>query len=440
MNFKLGQKSADLLKEQIGVDKVNKETNKRRKQEYKGPCDLNVDSGESPKECELTFTKEYKKNMGIVYLGSTYYKFSPVNRAVFFVTSADISLPSVEKTPSEEEEDKPITLKPKFKFKSDVKESFGNSIITPTRMLDGIITVRAKMFRNNINKLFRDIKNFDAKIEETDKDIIEMFIKNGFVVEGHADGSPPSKVTDKIKSDHGGEAFDGITDLYERNNWLAEKRAKNLFNLFINKLENLEKWGIDDEAKNYLINTLKLQENGGKSTLKIVNHLNTDGTINKGEIGPQYRSMNFIPDFNETITLNREIKIKEPVESKLLKKELEPKETKIKHNGKEIDAFRTTDGKYTYIGVENLDGIPKITNTTFDGSSKIFIGTKDGIFGINNYRLGQIRPTGGMESNQLTTPDNSLWCYIEELSYKFEEGGKVYKKLYPFMLAFTRLY
>ena len=307
-------------------------------------------------------------------------------------------------------------------------------------MLDGIITVRAKMFRNNINKLFRDIKNFDAKIEETDKDIIEMFIKNGFVVEGHADGSPPSKVTDKIKSDHGGEAFDGITDLYERNNWLAEKRARNLFNLFINKLENLEKWGIDDEAKNYLINTLKLQENGGKSTLKIVNHLNTDGTVNKGEIGPQYRTMNFIPDFNETITLNREIKIKGPKKAILLEKELQPEMIKIYHDGKKIDVFRTTDGKDTFIGVENLDGIPKITNTTFDGSSKIFIGTKDGIFGINNYRLGQIRPTGGMESNQLTTPDNSLWCYIEELSYKFEEGGKVYKKLYPFMLAFTRLY
>ena len=308
-------------------------------------------------------------------------------------------------------------------------------------MLDGIITVRAKMFRNKINKLFRDIKSFNEKIEETDKDIIEMFIKNGFVVEGHADGSPPSKVTDKIKSDHGGEAFDGITDLYERNNWLAEKRARNLFNLFINKLENLEKWGIDDEAKNYLINTLKLQENGGKSTLKIVNHLNTDGTVNKGEIGPQYRSMNFIPDFNETITLNREIKIKEPKKAKLLEKELEPETIEIYHNGKKIDAFRTTDGKDTFIGVENLDGIPKITNTTFDGSSKITVKNigNDEIL-INDYKLGQLSSNTGRGKYLLITEKDACWCYIEELSYKFEEGGKVYKKLYPFMLGFDSQY
>ena len=419
MNFKLGQKSADLLKEQ-----------------GEKPCDLTTEKG-ILKTCKLTFTKELGKNMGKVNVGNSSYM---TTRVVTFVTSGEISIPSIEKTPSEEGKDKPITLYPKFEFKSDIRQSFGNSIITPTPSLNKIINIKAKNFRNNINKLFRDIKNFDAKIEETDKDIIEMFIKNGFVVEGHADGSPPSKVTDKIKSDHGGEAFDGITDLYERNNWLAEKRARNLFNLFINMLENLEKWEIDDEAKNYLINTLKLQENGGKSTLKIVNHLNTDGTINKGEIGPQYRSMNFIPDFNETITLNREIKIKEPKKAKLLKKELEPETIKIYHNGKKIDAFRTTDGKDTFIGVENLDGIPKITNTTFDGSSEIYIGTKNDIFGINNYILGPIRPTGGLGSNQLTTPKDSFWCYVEELSYKFEEGGKVYKKLYPFMLGFDSQY
>jgi hypothetical protein len=195
---------------------------------------------------------------------------------------------------------KPPISVPGQTFTFNANNQFGNNLITPTSVVVKQLEEEAKRLVEIMNKVYLT--------NGRDKNAILKFLGNGFIIEGHADGSPPSFVDATITADHQNNGFnivfDGITNLFQRNDWLATQRAKVSYNIFLNTIKNsaprLAQVFTDKSLMDKIMGILKLNDNGGKSILRVVNHLNQDGSANPAEIGPTFRRMDFIPQLTSS--------------------------------------------------------------------------------------------------------------------------------------------
>jgi hypothetical protein len=439
MNFKLGQNSHDTLSDKL----INEQQEK--------VCNIDDESCSSKLNgLKLEDLVTSNKDGGPLSDG----KYT----AAFVRTVGGFAGPQtviVSKDPT----DRSYDLKPKFNFDADIKQRFNPNFVTPNEKVKKEIEDASKNFKTEVNKLFGKFGQIKLAIEDkgyslntTEKEIIDTIFKDGFTIEGHADGSPPSKVNNRIKRDHGGEAFGGITDLYERNTWLANNRAKNILTEFLNYLNNWEGNFLSGDTKSYLINKLQLKENGGLSTITVVNHLNKDGSKNPSEIGEEFRKIEFKPLTLGDITIPINYTIpgtKDKVTKEGTKTGTFTHEIQTDRGNYEVEILQMENpglGGNLWWGVskDDMDKIPKINEGSVNGDSIVTIFSPDSdrvtpkIF-ANGVYFGQLAEGNTMIKGQATHVTKPGALFIDEDNSKIETyNGKKYIELSRYRIHFER--
>lgn len=196
----------------------------------------------------------------------------------------------------------PVTVPPvkvpisDFVFAAD--QQFNPALVTPNQNLIASLKISAQKLASILFDIYNKTKNKQSVLD---------YLNTGFKIIGHADGSRPIKTNSTIETDHrnaGAKSiYDGITNLYDRNTWLARTRARIAYNIFVDNVltsaENLSPI-FNKSFLNSIDSILSLTEDGGKSTIEVENHLNKNGT-GTAETGPEFRRMEFKPQFKGEI-------------------------------------------------------------------------------------------------------------------------------------------
>lgn len=317
-------------------------------------------------------------------------------------------------------------------------ESFDPNFITPK---DSTIKSLKNSAKSVVSAVEAIIK-LDPKEALTN---IDKFLGNGFYVEGHADGSPPIE-TRLSATDHGKLGlYGGNKKTYDKNTWLAENRAKRAYSVFKKELDSLMSTNFSDaKIIDAVVNKFILND----KKLKIINHLNRDGSANLSEIGPQFRKMVFIPTFKTELEI--------PITTKIPGREEKTTIEGTKEGTITIPVFE--DGKGGFEGIMVKDsGIPggvfmgvtsedanrlhEITDTTYDGKEVVMGEIKGKEFLIDGRFSGVITElnsnTKGIDvlgQRYITTP---MLCVNE--AYKPREINNImYYPVFYYMCSFVK--
>jgi hypothetical protein len=264
-----------------------------------------------------------------------------------------------------------------------------------------------KTLKNNAISLANTIEgvfNMDPKkgIEN-----VEKFIGKGFNLIGHADGDVPRATTrdTRVLADHNRYGkkglYGGQTTPLKKNEWLATKRAQLAYKIFYDEFEKLI---YDKFGENFNLIDLVLKRfaiGAGYTTLKIVNHLNPDGTENKSEIGPEYRKFEFNPSFNVKVPISTIVV--EPGTEKVIEtgSKIGIIDLEIEKNfpSKTVEAYQGEDpgiGGNQFIGVTLEDAeknnipIVSLRNKTFNGKKDLTGEIVDAVVFVEGLSFGKL--------------------------------------------------
>jgi hypothetical protein len=316
------------------------------------------------------------------------------------------------------------------------EQQFNPALVTPNQNLIEAINFSAKKLAKTLLEVYNKTKN---------KKSILDYLNEGFKIIGHADGSRPVKTNDLIASNHrnagANSIYNGITNLYDRNTWLATTRARISYNLFVDEvLKNAASLSdiFDKSLLNSIDNILSLNEDGGRSNIEIVNHLSRDGSATN-QIGPEYRRMEFKPKFNTEIQVEPEKNIPARTERYI--------EPGTKEGETQVPIFRGNEGLGTVPATQrqnpNIKGdlywgvtektikefnIPIVKNNKFNGKSIVTGEIKGETMYVDGIDFGSINKSSSGVGGILFDTSGRLFVDMDTAKL-FTEGKTKYYEI-----------